>query len=337
MAALEELRSAVTTLEEQEPLRITKGISSIIRGAGQAALEIPKTLAVTREKNRRELSSKLKNIELQGFSPQDPEESTLFQAAEAGGEFLTETFPRADLPETEFFEAVGSTGVFVATGAVGRLVGLSGLAVAAGTGALVNFSGQFQDARNHGASFEDSYRAGELGGLGGLTEGVPIARLFDRIDKASGGQITNIFKNAIKGGLEEGIQEALFQQLFGNLVASDLVAYDKDRQLFEGTDKSFKLGFSVGALFNFIGSALGIKLRRAPVPGVLAANVPVTVTYNDGTETTGIYTKTLEDGSQEVLIQSEETGEAIPLRVSNDGTQITPIENAMKPIKPSNN
>ncbi len=339
---------ALKQVESQEPSRLESGFGALVRGAGEMALEIPKGIVTIEESSRatqlkslerREQSGALEKMGIpqekiqelkERYAPKDPTEAPVFRAAEAAGEALEETFPVGDFPETPFLKALGGTTTFLATGAVGRVIGLSGLLVAGGTGALVNYSQQFQDARNSGASFEDSYKAAEMAGLGGFSEGLPIARLFDRIDKMSGGQITRLFKNALKGGFEEGGQE-LFQQLLGNLIASDFVAYDKDRQTFTGTDEAFKIGFGVGALLNFVGSAFWLKIRRTPAPdvtGELVANTPVTVTYKDSTEVTGVYTKTFDDGRLEVLIPSEKTGEVLPLRAKPNLIQVTPIENA---------
>lgn len=155
---------------------------------------------------------------------------------------------------------LGSTATFLGTGLAGRLFRLPALAISGGTGALVNSSETFRDALGRGAPFEDAYKASRLAGVVGVSEAVPITRMLDRYDKASGGQLRRVLANAAKGGIEEGTQE-LFQTTAENLIASKIVAYDPERGLFQSAPEAGGVGFTVGALFNTLASMLGAKVR----------------------------------------------------------------------------
>ncbi|MEE9251596.1 MAG: hypothetical protein V3U93_10835, partial [Alphaproteobacteria bacterium] len=178
-----------------------------------------------------------------------------------------EAFPVAPEHEGRFpvqlGRGVGSTATFLATGLAGRLLRLPALPVVAGTGAVANSAETFRDAIDRGASFEDAFTASRMAGVVGTSEAVPIVKMLDRLDDASGGQIRRMIVRAAQGGLEEGAQE-LFQSIAENLIASELVAYDPERGTFQGSGDAAGVGFTVGALFNALASMLGVKMRRSP-------------------------------------------------------------------------
>ena len=106
--------------------------------------------------------------------------------------------------------------------------------------------------------------ATEIGKRVGLTEAVPIAKALDRFDKASGGAVRKFLRRGLStaaGGVEEGSQEAL-QSFLRNFTASDLVKFDEERGLFEGTGSDAGVGFTLGAFMSFMAQALGG--RRVP-------------------------------------------------------------------------
>ena len=96
-------------------------------------------------------------------------------------------------------------------------------------------------------------------------EGLPVVRMLDRFDRGTGGSVRRLLMEGVKGGLEEGAQE-LFQQVGDNLIASGLVAYDPERQMFQGTGDAAGVGFTVGALFNVLASMLGVRMRGTGAP-----------------------------------------------------------------------
>ena len=194
----------------------------------------------------------------------DPRTTGLYEAGEAFETGARELMPTDPAREggfgTKLARGLGSTAGFLAGGITGRLVKLPALAAAAGTGAAVNASQQFQDALRSGAGLEDAYSASKLGAVVGTSEALPIVRLLDRFDKGTGGTIKRTILQGIKGGIEEGTQE-LGQRIADNLIASEVVKYDPERQTFEGTGEAGGVGFTVGALFNTIASMVGVRVR----------------------------------------------------------------------------
>jgi hypothetical protein len=190
-----------------------------------------------------------------------------YRAGQAIRDTAADAFPvnpeHASRFPVQLGQGLGSTAAFLATGAAGRVLRLPAMAVTAGTGALTNAADTFRDAMSHGATFEDAARASKLSGVVGLSESLPIARVFDRFDKGSGGTLRRIITEGLKGGAEEGAQE-LFQSVADNLVASKIVAYDPKRGIFRGTGDNAGVGFTVGALFSTLAGMLGVKLRARP-------------------------------------------------------------------------
>jgi hypothetical protein len=194
------------------------------------------------------------------------------------GEFLTDTVPRG----------AGSTAGFAVAGAATRGGSFMPLVGAGITGSLVQSSQSFQDALAHGASIEDAYKASDLGGVVGLSEAVPIARLFDRFDKGTGGTFRRGLTEALKGGTEESLQE-FAQQTANNLIASGIVKFDPERGTFEGVGEASGAGFTIGSLYSFIASMAGAKLRsRTRAPALPEATPPDATTAPQGLPETGL-------------------------------------------------
>lgn len=94
----------------------------------------------------------------------------------------------------------------------------------------------------------------------GMTEAWPIVRLFDRLDKGTGGGFTRMLKEGGKQGFEEMVQEMV--QRFGqNLTASEIAAYDPERSLWDQIGQAGATGGTVGTILGMLGSAFGVKLR----------------------------------------------------------------------------
>ncbi|MCH8187401.1 MAG: hypothetical protein IIB66_01660, partial [Proteobacteria bacterium] len=93
---------------------------------------------------------------------------------------------------------------------------------------------------------------------------LPIAQALDRFDKASGGMARKWIGRMITigaGGLEEAIQEG-GAQFIQNFTASGIVKFDEERQLFEGVGENAGIGFTLGALMNFLALAAGGRRGR---------------------------------------------------------------------------
>ena len=211
----------------------------------------------------------------------------LYRAGEAFDQMVRDTFPANPEYQDEWWASkipsglgsvVGYMGVFATTrrptAAVtsrlpldlatrrGRAGAMAVQAVpTAGLGITVQQSFAFENALRGGADIDvafDAMYATETT-LAGASEAVPIATFFNRADKMTGGVIKDTLKRMMIQGTEEGIQEG-FQTIMENMVAADL--YDPERQLWTGTGEAGAVGFTTGAIVEFIGS-LFTGRRRA--------------------------------------------------------------------------
>ncbi len=194
-----------------------------------------------------------------------PQESIFFQAGESLAKGAREAFPTnpefEDDISTKLARGVGSGAGFLAAAALTRGAKLPASLGAATTGAAVGATNQFQDAINSGATIEDAFKAANLSAIVGTSEAIPIAQVLNRFDKFSGGTLKRIIKEGLKGGVEEGLQE-VFQQISDGLIASKIVAFDPERNLFQGTGEAAGIGFSVGTLFNVVAAMFGVRSRN---------------------------------------------------------------------------
>lgn len=205
-----------------------------------------------------------------GPARRDAREHPLYEAGQALQDYVRRELPpnpryKGDFWLQQFPEGLGSTAGFLATGVVGRVLGMPAAATVAASGASTGATNQFEDALRNGASFEDAETAAGLGALIGTSEAAPIAAVLGRLDRGTGGAVRRLFTRqgmkklgiaTLIGGGEELIQE-VFQAVADNLVASEIVGYDEDRKVFEGAEEGAKVGFTVGALFSFVATAIG--------------------------------------------------------------------------------
>lgn len=119
-------------------------------------------------------------------------------------------------------------------------------------------------------SSEDRELAVALGAGLGLTEIFPTGKLVRRyfgdknftenalkfLDETSGGTLSRFIKTTAKGTIEEGGQEIL-QSLGKNLIANKIVAYDAERDTYEGVAQAGEEGAITGFLLNALSTAFG--------------------------------------------------------------------------------
>ncbi len=113
--------------------------------------------------------------------------------------------------------------------------------------ALVGSGESIQRAVAAGASNEQQARAGLLGSAAGLTDIVPIERLFKPFKRIKGfkGALYAIGQKMVSQGLLEGSQEAV-QGFMQNAIAR---IHTSDTDLLEGIEREGLAAFVVGALF----------------------------------------------------------------------------------------
>jgi len=194
-----------------------------------------------------------------------------------GAEKAADSFAYSTVPQ-----ALGSGAGFIAGGAIGKALGATAKATSMGLGAMMGGSAQYHDAKMSGASDKDAWKAWGLGMLVGTSEAVGIGRILDRADKTSGGGLKRLLVDVLVEGGEEFLQEA-FQTEASNIIAADLVGYDKDRKWLEGVLEGGSAGFFSGVILSVITTMAGRRNIAAPpgpraeepgAPGVEAGGTP---------------------------------------------------------------
>jgi hypothetical protein len=128
--------------------------------------------------------------------------------------------------------------------------------VGAMTGSVMNEIAVFEEMLAEGASYEAARDAGDIAGVAGTSEVIPLAAFLSKVNKASGGAITAAFKRMLMQGGEEAIQE--FGQEVMNHVAKNTF-YDQDKSVFqvlgqagEGAGTGFTIGMLVEGIASFL-------------------------------------------------------------------------------------
>lgn len=176
--------------------------------------------------------------------------------------------PQIDTPpEAENFftgpvaSGLGSAGGFIAGGGVvGRALGLGGTAATALTGASTGGVQEYFEAKAGGASEERALAAFLVGAGVGMSEAVPLAGLFSRADKASGGSLKRVLLSGMMGALREAPEEVAqesFQTVASNAIARWITENDPDRKLLEGVVEQGAVGGIVGAILGGAVSTAG--------------------------------------------------------------------------------
>lgn len=150
-------------------------------------------------------------------------------------------------------------------GAASRVAGAVG---SAGLGAAATGVEQAEDydRARQAAGLEvdpaDQGAALFYGAIPGTLEAVPLARMFTRLDKMAGGTVSQALKGVAAGTAEEALQEAA-QNTASNFIASNIVKYDPERELFVDTPEAAAIGGGVGFVLNSIFAGIGLR-RKGP-------------------------------------------------------------------------
>lgn len=194
------------------------------------------------------------------YLPQtDPRNVEAFQWGNELRKTLTGAFPEDPAYKGRFSqllgEGIGSLGAFALTG-----VGTMG-AGALPLGMLSGSAEGFRDAIVHGATLDQAFDTADINTLIGATEFLPLVRMLRIGDRATGGMIRQALARGIEGATEEAVQES-FAEVMRNLVAANVIAYDPERGIFQGTQESAQVGGSTGGLYGVLsGLILGGRRR----------------------------------------------------------------------------
>lgn len=168
---------------------------------------------------------------------------------------------------TQLSQGTGSMAGFLLAGYVGAAFGFPVKASTMIVGAATQGDQQFKDAEAFGASGVQKYMALIAGGALGLTEAIPIDRMFTRADAMTGGLVRRMLSHTVAGSMEEFVQE------FGQAAGQDVVArllYDEKRKFDLGSYfKQGVVGAITGGLVGAATTALhetGVSAQPAPPP-----------------------------------------------------------------------
>jgi hypothetical protein len=225
------------------------GISSLPKGVAQGASALSKLL-------RSEEADK------------DLQDYATYQYGKAIDDWAERTFPQDPRVADSFWVSelpagFGSMAAFLAGGVGAKALKGSTIAATVLMGSAAEGSSQYEAALRAGAPEDDAQLAAALGNLVGVSEAVPIFRIFRRFNRASGGEfgrtMNRVVREGLTGSAENAIQE-MFQGGAGNLIAQKI--YDNERKLVDGVWRSGEVGGLVGFTASAIASALGIRVGR---------------------------------------------------------------------------
>lgn len=129
---------------------------------------------------------------------------------------------------TQLAEGGGSMVSYMMGGYIARAIGMPAAAPTAVLGGLGGGANQFEDAERFNATGLQKYMSFVLGAGLGITDAIPIDRMFMGLDAASGGLVMRMLNQTKVGSLTEFIQET--GQTFGEDVVAKLL-YDAKREL----------------------------------------------------------------------------------------------------------
>ena len=281
----------------ERPSRFESAVGSFTRAAGRGVSDIPKSVAIEHGEihqatldrydaiDRGEQPNAWTGLREEEYAKASPEgraklrtehieraDTTKYPSYKLGQDidkFIASKTSVDPAYEQEFWSGkvpagLGSMVSYVATGVTAALGARSGripAPVASGGAVSLQASKQssvagFEDAIESGASLEDAYKSSNMNEIMGYSEALPIARILDRVDKGTGGSVKRAIAEAAKAGTEEAIQEAS-QTIYQNLVASEFVGYDPNRGVLTGSGEGAGVGFTTGALVQFLGTVIG--------------------------------------------------------------------------------
>lgn len=245
--------------------RVESNFNSFMQGFGQVVSSVPKAIG----EGAISIANKFGDDPIWGNPEKiNPEETTSYIIGQSVSDYIDKKFPTNEDYQGEFLTdlsaGAGSMGGFLVGGAATSLAKAPAFVGSALFGSAAMGVEQTEDYKRsmeeQGLEVDPETRSDAflLGSALGTSEAAPIYRALNRIDKITGGGVKKIVKEGVKGGIEELIQE-VSQSIGGNAIATDVLEYDPDRDIFTGTVRSGEVGFSLGFLLNTLTSAVGSR------------------------------------------------------------------------------
>lgn len=267
----EDYQSLISAKEERERPTlgqkiVTQPIGSFIRGAANVVSEVPGAIAT----GAQALERKALEAGIPGASAEraygDVDEQYLTgmlskKIRDVGDAISPDPVKGLEdsLWSTKVPQGVGSTVGFFAGGLAGRALKLNPIAATALLGSATGASSQYREAVEHGANTDQAIGAWLAGAGVGTSEAVPLASLFNKLNRLSGGTFMRKIGDAAVESVEEALQEG-FQSAAGDVIASKWAGYDPDRNLFEDVGENMVVGGVSGAVVTMLASFLKTKI-----------------------------------------------------------------------------
>lgn len=256
----ENIQERINEIDEQINKMKPEGVAPRVMNAAMSALKGAGGQAAAGIEGLGAMAKLIERIAPDGLQGAESAGAVAEEVAEIIRAKSEELFPTDPTLQEEFLSSVlpAATGSFAGFGA-GTLAARAARipAVVAGTGMAASAgAGQtYREAKESGASEDDALTAAAWGFIPGAIQVIPVLRLLDRYDRASGGRLKPGIQRLIeagKTGSQEAIAESVGQMGF-NEIARQI--YDQERGLLEGTGTSGAAGFGAGALVDLIVTA----------------------------------------------------------------------------------
>lgn len=203
---------------------------------------------------------------------QEPTETALYQYGQRKGEKLDHQIYVDPARQAETGQqvagGVGQAASFMVPGSALKAIG-AGPKLAAGatygSGMMQQGAQGLDDAIALGGDTKQQLISLYSNSALGITEALPINRLFGRLNRTTGGQIDRIVKNSTASGTEELMQE-IGQTIGSNVIAAELAGYDEGRSYLEGAGEAGKVGGLVGMLLGGGGAVMTRPNTDAQTP-----------------------------------------------------------------------
>ncbi len=177
-------------------------------------------------------------------------------------DFISSTLP----------QAFGSSAMFYGAGVAGRLAKLPTYMLPLLTASLPQATQGYEEAKERGASYDTAMKS-FLINLGlGATEIIPVANLFKKLDKGSGGLLYKVLNKKLGEiatvGLEQGLEEVIQEvgsQFLQNVTAKDILKYDIERDLADGLLQGGAAGLITGFFMGSVGAKIDQMLKSKDV------------------------------------------------------------------------
>jgi predicted RNA methylase len=251
---LQKLAAGKQALIDQIPTseRIKSALGSVLGGVAEIPAATLDFLAITAKKIDDALPAWALGQNYQGKEVDDLQTAVWARQIREAVQGLAPADPRL---QQEFWSArvpnaIGSMLAFLGATAATKSPVVTPLVLGGATGG----SAGYREAIDAGADEQTALTSMLLNTGVGFSEIIPIARMFNRLDKAGGGGLKRALIDAGIEGAEEWIQE-FSQQTAGNAIARQL--YDENRGLFDESLPNGNAGGVSGVLASLLMTAVG--------------------------------------------------------------------------------